>query len=476
VFRIKKIHKIIIGTFLGPFLLTFVTVLFLLVMQFIWKHVDDFMGKGLEWYVIAELLVYASANLVTMALPLAILLSSIMTFGELSEHYELVAMKSSGMSLMKILYPIFLVVLTFTVGSYFFGNDLAPKATLKFRTLLYDVTQKKPALELKAGVFYNEIEGYSIRVTKKNEQTGLLSDILIYDHTMNHPPNKKVVRAKEGRMKKVDGFLVMELEDGVSYELNKERQKDGPKEDDLFLRQTFEHQEIRFDLSGFAFERSNESLFKNSHQMLGVAGLQEGRDSLQALLQTRADGFVDYFYNSFHPLRDTTYEAIAKAPTEPLYVNVTQAMLMRGFDLGLNFARNGLSYAKRFKEEKKGREKRINKYTSTIHTKFGIPVGCMLLFFIGAPIGALIKKGGLGMPVVFSIVFFLIFHVLSITGQKMVVGNVVYPAWGMWLAVYFLTPIAAFLTYKSNKDSSLFDSVYYQRIIDTIKRTFKRTK
>lgn len=443
-------------------------------MQFIWKHVDDFMGKGLEWYIIAELLMYASANLVTMALPLAILLSSIMTFGELSEHYELVAMKSSGMSLLKILYPIFLVVFSLSLGSYFFGNDITPRATLKFRTLLYDVTQKKPALELKEGVFYNEIEGYSIRVSNKNEETGEMKDILIYDHTQNHPPNKKVIRAKEGRMRKEVGYLVMELKDGHSYDLSKEFQKNNPKEDELFLRQHFEFQEIRFDLSSFAFERSDEDIFKNSHQMLSVSGLTEIRDSLENTLQSRTTGFQGYIEKSYHLLRDSTLHQPDSAVYASLFAKTNSNQFMRGFDLALNFARNGNSYINRYIEEERVRQKRINRFTAEIHSKFGIAIGCLLLFFIGAPIGALIKKGGLGLPVVFSIIFFLIFHVLSITGKKTVISNVTYPEWGMWLAIYFLTPIALFLTYKSNKDSSLFDAIYYRKAIDKLKAFFKK--
>ncbi|MEO8588522.1 MAG: LptF/LptG family permease, partial [Flavobacteriales bacterium] len=212
----KKLHRMIIGAFTGPLVITFAIVLFILVMQFLWKYVDDLMGKGLDWGTLTELLVYATASFVPLALPLAVLLSGIMTMGGLGENSELVPMRSAGLGLFRILYPMFFFTVLLAIGSFYFSNNLLPVANLKFKSLLWDVTEKKPALNLRAGVFYNGIDGFSIRVMEKNSQTGELGDVLIYDHRAAFQGNRTVIRAKSGSMRRSTNgqFLVLTLRDG----------------------------------------------------------------------------------------------------------------------------------------------------------------------------------------------------------------------------------------------------------------------
>ena len=249
---------------MGPFVLTFFITLFILVMQFLWKYVDDLVGKGLEWNIIAELLLYASANLVPMALPLSILLSSIMTYGNMGEHFELVAMKSAGISLQRAMLPLFAVVLILSGSAFYFSNNIWPIANLKFASLLHDVTKKKPAIDIKEGIFYQEIDGYVIRAGRKDAVNDLLYDLTIYDHT-EKDGNRKVIRAKQGSMKlSIDeANLILHLHDGNSY--NEVKGKSNP-----LNRSSFKEETIFIDVSGFKMNRSDQDLFKNNYKMLNI--------------------------------------------------------------------------------------------------------------------------------------------------------------------------------------------------------------
>lgn len=487
----KKLHILVIRSFLGPFVLTFFIVMFILLMQFVWKYIDDFMGKGLEYHVIAELLIYASANLVTLALPLAVLLSSIMTFGGLAEHYELVAMKSSGLSLMRIMLPLILFTIALSFGAFYFSNTISPLATLKFKSLLWDVTHKKPGLELKEGVFYNGLDGYSIRVMEKNDEANVLKDVLIYSYDKSRPGNRHVIRAKEGKMlKSPDGrYLVLRLMDGVSYdEIGRGRDKDHPQ-----IKSRFAQDFIQMDLSGFELQRSDENLWKNHMKMLSMDQLKEAIDSLQHQRRERKKDFENYLDRSINleatAVRDTTpadtigqiaasadtsvadsTAVVATVPTthEGGFASLNPLEKRRVVNVALNMTRNAKNYMARTATEMEGRTEYINEHRIEWHRKLTLSFACLILFFIGAPLGAIIKKGGLGLPVIFSVLFFLVWHITSISGEKMVESGVLTPFWGMWLSSIILLPVSIFLTYKAAKDAALFDRDTYRRIIDRV--------
>lgn len=478
----KKLHILIIKSFLGPFFLTFFIVMFILLMQFVWKYIDDFMGKGLEYHVIAELLIYASANLVTLALPLAVLLSSIMTFGGLAEHYELVAMKSSGLSLFRIMLPLIIFTIGLSFGAFYFSNTVSPLATLKFKSLLWDVTHKKPGLELKDGVFYNGVEGYSIRVMKKIDDDNLLKDVLIYSYDRAMPGNRHVIRAKEGKMlKSPDGrYLVLELIDGVSYdELGRPNEKGHPQ-----IKSTFAEDFIRMDLSGFELQRTDENLWKNHMKMLSLEQLEEAIDSLKQQRVDRGNDFDNYMDRSINldqavPVDTLTADTLVLQSEvakrgEDGFSSLIPIEKRRVVNVALNMTRNAKNYMERTATEMKGRELYINEHRIEWHRKLTLSFACFILFFIGAPLGAIIKKGGLGLPVIFSVLFFLVWHITSISGEKMVETGVLLPFWGMWLSSLILTPVAIFLTYKAAKDAALFDRDTYNRIADRILALFGR--
>ena len=473
----KKLHRLIITSFLGPFVLTFGIVLFILVMQFLWKYIDDIIGKDIEFMVLVELMFYVSANLVPMALPLAILLASIMTFGNLGEHFELVAMKSSGLSLRRIMGPLTIFIIMLSIGVFYFSNNIWPIANLKFASLLYDVRHKKPTLDIAEGIFYKGIEGFVIRIGEKGKDGHTLKDITIYDHRAGNG-NVKVVRAESGRMdfSEDDAYFEFVLFNGNSYnDMNKSL--DGKKKvrSNPLIRSSFKEQVMRFDLSGFEMHRSDEGLFKDNFQMLTISQLNSTIDTLYKKLADRQEHYTDFIKKKFAIYRDTMEHLMA-------------GELMNGTMLGyyskekhgamlataLNMARSSKTYVSAFKKEKFNRIHNINRHYIEWHRKFILSYACLLLFFIGAPLGAIIRKGGLGMPVVVSVIIFLIYHILSISGEKLVKQDEATPFFGMWMASIILTPLALFITYKATTDSPLFEFETYTRFIDDLKSRFNK--
>ena len=303
----KKLHLMMVRTYLGPLFVTFVIVLFILNMQFLWKYVDDLMGKGLPWLTVAQLLFYAAASAVPLAIPLAVLLSSIMTMGGLGERSELTPMRSAGLGLFRIMFPLTATAVVVAGLSFYFSNNVLPIAELKFRSLLWDVTHKKPALNLRPGVFYGGIDGFTIRVMGKDEETGLLSDVLIYDHRNAFQSDRTVVRAAHGRMKRSTNgdYLVLELEDGRVYD-QQSAGRSGKDGDEPLLRGRFQRDELRLDLSSLDLKRTDEDLFKDNFRMLTMGQLSTVEDSLEKRARDRELEQEAYLLNSLSITRDST--------------------------------------------------------------------------------------------------------------------------------------------------------------------------
>lgn len=461
--QLKRLYSLIYKTFFGPFIITFFITLFILVMQFLWVYIDDMVGKGLEWYIIAELLFYASANLVPMALPLAVLLSSIMTFGALGEHYELVAFKSAGISLQRIMLPLTYFILVLSLGAFYFSNSLWPIANLKFASLLYDVRSKKPAIDIKDNIYYKEIEGYVIRAKSRNKKTDELEDILIYDHT-EKKGNNKVIRAETGKMEFTPdkGTMLFTLKNG---ELLNELEGDKLP----LYRSTFGKKIIAFDLSSFKMKRTDEDYFKNNSRMMNLTQLDMQIDTIKWFYNYRMNEYTSRLHYDFTYLRDTLKPAqLVRTDTVFTITWFEQLPKYRKIEYltrSLNTLRSSKSYIEALNGDAVNRKKMLSGYYEEWHRKFTLSVACIILFFIGAPMGAIIRKGGLGMPVVVSVLFFLVFHITTITGEKMVTQQQL-PAWlGMWLAPLVLTPVGAFLTYKATTDSVILDSEFYKRLL-----------
>jgi lipopolysaccharide export system permease protein len=457
---LKKLHILILRAYVGPFFGTFIIALFVLVMQTFWTYMDDLLGKGLDTLVIAEFFLYFSANLIPLALPLALLLSSIMTMGNLAESSELTAMKASGLSLIQILKPLIFLVGLISVGAFFFMNQVSPVVNLKLRSLIWDITQQKPALNIPPNVFYNEIDGYSIRVSDKDEKNNTLYDVIIYDHTEVEKGNASVIRAESGVMQNSEDerFLELILFNGNRYSEQEpfyKRENPYPS-----IRGSFEREIIRFDMSIFNMKRTDEELFKEHHEMLNMDQLKFYRDSLERKKAERKNDMKTFLIRNFLPLREDNFRA-SFGDTALQKVNTLDTLalpkLPKTYENATNLVRNANSYLTRTNDELLNRRKHIARFENEWHRKLTLSVACLILFFIGAPLGAIVKKGGLGIPVLYSIIFFLVFHVLSITGEKTARALTITSLQGMWLATFILAPIAIYLTFKSNNDQKLFE-------------------
>ncbi len=467
----KKLHRLVITSFAGPFVLTFFIAQFILLMQFLWKYIDDLVGKGLDTWVIAELLFYTSANLVPLALPLAILVSSIMTFGNLAEHFEITAAKASGISLQRLMRPLFVTALVISVSAFFFSNYILPFTNLKMGSLLYDIRQQKPALSIREGVFYNGIEGYSIKVGDKDRDGKTIKNVMIYDHTRSGG-NKKVIIAESGSMSTTadERYLVLNLYNGASYE-EQNNQKGGVDSHPL-MRNSFKSYNIRFDLSQFKLSRTNEDLFKGGHQMMNLKQLDKSIDSLQSDYQRREKEVTSNLKPYFLFLRDSSF--FKKINTvQPRAVAIADTGIRRVsplFENALNSSRGIKSYVYSSSEDLDNRKYLVAKYKVEWHRKLTLSAACFILFLIGAPLGAIIRKGGMGLPLVISVLFFLLYHITSITGEKLAKEGEIPALKGMWFSSAILLPVGLFLIYKATHDSVIFDAELYKSFFKRLKR------
>jgi len=471
----KKLHLMMVRAYLGPLLITFIIVLFILNMQFLWKYVDDLMGKGLPWITVAQLLFYAAASAVPLAIPLAVLLSSIMTMGGLGERSELVPMRSAGLGLFRIMLPLTMTALLIAALSFWFSNNALPLAELKFRSLLWDVTHKKPALNLRPGVFFNGIDGFTIRISGKDEESGELRDVLIYDHRSAFQSDRTVVRAERGRMKRsTDGnYLILELENGHVYD--EQAAIGGQRGDRPLLRGRFARDELRLDLSGLALKRTDEDLFKDNYRMLTLGQLGYVEDSLSLKARQRELQEEGHLLASLRPTRP---DSIARQLTRSHVVDSAQvARLAVGdparrsllYEAASNAVRDNISFLDRMMEDREAKRARIVRYDIEWHRKLMLSFACIVFFFIGAPLGAIVCKGGMGLPAVWAIVFFLIFHIISYSTEQLVkTGELA--AWpGMWISTFVLLPIGAYLTWQAATDSPLLDADAWSRGWDKLR-------
>jgi len=470
-------------------------------MQFLWKYIDDLVGKGLEFSVIVELLTYTSASLVPMALPLAILLASLMTFGNLGENYELLALKSAGVSLQRIMFPIIILVILLSVGAFYFANVVLPYSNLKMKSLLWDVKRQRPELTIKTGVFYSGIPNYNIRINEKDPKTNLLKDIQIYDHSERRG-NTKVIIADSGYMKMTadEKNLLLILYNGYSYnELEDNRRRNNNKTYP-HRREEFKEQRIVIELEGYGLQRTDEDLFKSGYSMMNLKQLEHVQDSLQRELNAFHDKYSDNlirgnYFRKRDYIRDmrakremettmrnipdsadfTQNETIQKPKKDKhvnldidsIYSSLSGSDQSRIISQALSFARTTSSYVENSNLNMSARIKRLTRHKIEWHRKFTLAFACFIFFFIGAPLGAIIRKGGLGMPVIISVLFFILYYIITITTEKFARENLISPFAGMWMASFILLPAGVFLTYKATTDSVILN-------IDTYVNFFKK--
>jgi len=445
--------------------------MFILLMFFLFKYVDDLIGKGFEWYTILELMFYASASNVSMALPLAILLSSIMTFGTLGENYELVAIKSAGISLQKAMRPLLVLIIGIAISSFFFSEYMLPKANLKFGSLLYDVRNKKLSFLIKEGVFNNSIPGYSIRVDEKKED-GSLIGLMIYDHTGNTGV-PKIIIAKNGTMNTTPDkqFLVLKLNDGIRYE-ESSGQNAGYNPRQQLTRMRFAQTDQKFDISSFKMNRTDENSFRSNNAMLNLEGLSLKGDSLSKELDS-INRYARINISSYYKQNNYT-KGYSKLKIAPLTIkgSILGSIPKDKRTITLQTAMDQANSVKQTVEgrvdDHANRTRELIRIKIEYQRKFTLAASCLLLFFIGAPLGAIIRKGGLGLPVVMAIVFFLFYHIIMTVAEKSANQGNINPILGIWMSIIVLSPVGAFFTYKATVDSALFDLTYYKAILGKI--------
>lgn len=462
--------------------MTFFIVVFVLLMQFLWKYVDDLVGKGLEIQLLGEMMFYATFGLLPYAFPLAMLLASIMTFGSLGEDYELLAMKSSGISLFRIMKPLFLIAVLITGIAFYFSNHILPHTNLRFTTLLWSVKEQRPELVLQQGVFTNEIDGYSIRIGSKDKKTNMLYDLLIYDHTGNKT-NESVTVADSGFLAITEDkkFMVLNLYNGVNYREGSAQNRRA-RETYPFRRDNFEEQTIRVKVQGFDFNRRDESIFRNTFRMLKINQLRQMEDSLGIDYKYRLRNYMlQIRFNMPVNRRMVNYTA----PHDSLKINLEiESDSIFNFDeyfmnqdkwvkaeiaqAALSEARNNVQTLNMYDSELYNRRKDINKYTMERHRKYTLSLAVLVFFFIGAPLGAIIRKGGLGMPVVISILLFIAYYIVSMTGEKSAREDVWDMFAGMWFSTMIFLPIGFWLSYKAATDAALMNAETYRKFLDRI--------
>ena len=480
---IKKIDSYLLKHFLGLLAMTFMICVFILLMQFVWMHIKDLVGKGVEISVLAEFFIYAVASVVPLALPLAILLASLMTFGNLGEKTELTAMTAAGVSLFRIMRPLTISIMIICGGAFLFSNYVLPRSQVKLWALIFSLRQKSPELEIPQGEFYDGIDGYNIYVRHKDPKIGMLYDMMIYDYSEGFQ-NATVMVADSGQIffTEDNKHLLLRLYSGESFENLDRKQKRATKSEKNipYRRESFAQKQLLIDFD-MEFNRYDENVLSDQHVSKNVGELLYSIDSVQVLAHQRSAEqsavIVEskYFGRERESKRDIETEAQG-APSDRIY-DVDTLLSKLSADERYRAANSAMEKAKVQRDQIDYNALMLNDYQRYIrrheielYRKFTLAFACLVFFFIGAPLGAITRKGGLGMPVVISVVMFIVYYIIDNTGYKMA-REALWPCWaGMWLSSMVLLPIGIFLTYKAATDSALFNPEAWMKVFGQTKR------
>lgn len=537
---LKKLDIFLLKSYTGPFVATFFISEFVLLMQFLWKWIDDLVGKGLDFSVIAELMFYALISLIPMALPLAILLASIMTYGNLGEKFELTAIKAAGISLQRAMSPLVIVTFAISIGAFFVANNVIPYANLKMSALIYSIRNQRPELNIKPLIFNNDIENFSIRISRKDPITNTMYDFVVYDHT-GGKANSVCMVADSGSMRVTDDnrYMIVKMYSGIQYEdIQEKKQSNYP-----FRKDVFDEETLVFNLAGFDFNKTDENLFRNNYQVKNVQELNKSTDSLQDIFDRRAEelhtNLTNYYYmkNSSHiekqyadslkahrvhkykssasehdidiseaerasgqldtaffredsiirakiafnndSIRNTFYSITPSnldmvVSLDSLLEAMPEKERQRVLEKTKELANETQTLIVRNAEDFTYRQRTIAKYRNAWHQKFTLSFACMIFFFIGAPLGAIIRKGGFGLPIVVSVLVFLVYYLISTAGMKMAREGLWEPWQGMWLSSFVILPLGVFLTYKATVDAQLFNKEAWMKVFGNIIGFFKK--
>lgn len=471
---IKKIDIFVFKAYSLLFVGTFFICLFIFMMQFMWRYVDELIGKGLTLDVLAHFFYYAGLTLIPMSLPLAILLASLITFGNLGERFELLSMKAAGIPLIRILQPIIIFNILLCIGSFYFQNVTGPEAQKKFYTLIYSMKQKSPALEIPEGIFYSEIPGYNIFVEKKGKENGILYGVMIYSTTDGYE-DAQIVLADSAELKTTadEKHLMLTMYAGERFRNMQAQGNMMARANVPYMRETFiqETDLIPFDNN---FNMMDANVFSGSAQTKNLREIETGLDSLAHKSDSIGRSLFAYLQNTTYRRKvniasqDSAKIARQTLNFDTLYSQLTvsqQQSILRNAMQKSTVATNEYEFRGLISKD-------IDQSTRTHwvewHKKFTLSLACLFFFFIGAPLGAIIRKGGLGVPVVISVTIFIFYYIINVSGEKMAKSGEWVPWFGEWLSSMVLCPIGIFLTYKANKDSAVFNIEAYINVIRKI--------
>jgi lipopolysaccharide export system permease protein len=478
----KRLYSYLIERFIGPFLLTFFVCIFVLLMQFLWKYLDDLVGKGLETSIIIELMSYAALSLVPMALPLSVLMASIITFGNLGERFELLAIKASGVSLLKIMKPLIIFNIVVTGVAYFLANDVIPVTNTKFAALLWSVKEQRPEMIIKEGAFSNDIDGYSIKVNTVDKNNGALLGIMIYDHTQGKG-NVSVTLADSGFLNISDDkqFMILTLFRGESYTDEKPGERDL-KKTYPFRRERFDMEEVIINVKDYDLKRTDENYFKDGYRMLKNYQLSHQVDSLENIYKERIKlASVGISYNSqlneniqncFRvdslKLLLVSKEKFQNVNFDSIYSRLSNEKKILIINKAALVAQANQRNILQFDTDLYNRLKYINRHIIEFHRKYTLSLACIIFFFIGAPLGAIIRKGGFGMPIVVSILLFISYYLVSMIGENMAREGVWTAGSSMWFSTFIYFIIGIFITHQAITDSLLLNKEMYNRLFSKL--------
>ncbi|MCS7018201.1 MAG: LptF/LptG family permease [Cytophagales bacterium] len=464
--RFTKVDKLVSKAFYGIFLLSYAVVLFILLTFVMSQYFEDFVGKDLGWEVFAQLFFYFGLVLTPQALPLAVLLASLMAFGNLGENSEITAVKAAGIPLTRLMLPMGVYALLITVGAFLFNNHFAPYANLKAYSLMYDVRQKKPALEFKEGGFYTDLPDYRIRIERKSRSTdSIVYGVMIYDHTKQRG-NTDVILADTGKIYTImdNNFLVMELWNGNRFAEYFGQNTDRKE----FVRDHFQKAKFVFSLAALGMQKTDEELFLSHKIMKNVSELEVVADSLNNELQryqmplfNDLKPYYDYQFNADRAKYPANEQDSVSTDFMQWKDSVTRSDVDLLFERALTKTRNIESLATIAQERISYYDKEERNFRLEQHHRFTMSVACLMMFLIGAPLGAIIKRGGLGVPVLVSIIFFIIFYVINISGSHYAKEGVTSVITGAWIADVVLLLFGIWFFRQAQKDSRLFDADAY---------------
>lgn len=458
--------------------MVFLIVVFILVMQFLWLYIDELVGKGLSLWVILEFLMWGSCTILPLAMPLATLIASIMTLGNMGESNELLAMNAAGISLKRVLIPLIVVSVGISIGAFFVSNNLIPVAYNKIYTLQYDINKTKEEIKIPSGTFYNGIDGYTLRISERNKESDMMYDVMVYDHTKNKG-NISVAVADSGLIKSTPdkSALVFTLFHGISYEEN-----NSMKYKDTVLNLSkieFDMQEIVIPLKNYAFKKSEDDKYGNEIMAKNLKSLQKDRDSIGITYdkthQKHRNNFMYGLGLSYPTQLDTAKNKgyLKGFETDSLFKEWSYAQERGSIDESLDHSRNIQSTTESFQREIAQNSYFLRKIDLESYRKFTLSFACLVFFFIGAPLGAIIRKGGLGTPVIISAMFFVLYWVVDISGKKLATDGAITPLIGAFISTLVLLPLGIFLTWKATSEASSFN---FDSFKEEATKAFKKLK